>query len=301
MIQGCFNICDDDYHNGSFSDVPLLSRSIIKELLKCPAKAFEAHPKLNQGWEPEEKAAFDLGGAAHDLLLRGLDNVFVIDADSWRSKEAREARDVARAVGKYPLLTDKYKEVKDMVVAAEKALYSQPELKITNLLAEGDSELTYVWEQDEAWMCSRLDWISKDRRQIIDYKTVGRSAYPEDFKGSIVDHGYDIQSVLYRQAVSAVDGVKAKFVFMVQETAPPYLCTFIDLDMMFCDMAEQKIEKGIRVWNQCLKGGVWPGYSDKIYTVEPQPWSLASWEMKKSEWEGEEGWVTNLKRELGKA
>jgi hypothetical protein len=52
--------------------------------------------------------------------------------------------------------------------------------------------------------------------------------------------------------------------------------------MMYADMGNQKVERGIKVWRECLKSGVWPGYPQTIYTVEPMPWNLASWEIVKN-------------------
>src|SRR5262245_50563917 len=56
---------------------PSLSASIAHILLsQSPRHAWEAHPRLNPHYEPEEAEAFDLGTAAHAYLLEGAE-VFV--------------------------------------------------------------------------------------------------------------------------------------------------------------------------------------------------------------------------------
>jgi hypothetical protein len=67
---------------------------------------------------------------------------------------------------------------------------------------------------------------------------------------------------------------------MVQEVESPYLCSFIELDMQFQDMGEQKVKRGLHLWRECMKTGVWPSYSSSVYTIEPPGYALASWQTK---------------------
>ena len=263
---------------------PSISRSVIRDLLNCPAKAYANHPRLNPAYVPDEDSEkFDIGTAAHALFLQGLDVATVIDADDWRKKEAKEARDAARIAGKVPLLTRQYDAVADMVEVASEALAAS-ELKC--LLANGESEQTFIWKEDETWFRIRPDWIRKDNALILDYKTA-ESARESDFKRSIDAYGYDIQDSLYRRGVMEVCGTIPDFVFMVQEKTPPYLCSFFRLDAMFSDMGEGKVKQGIAIWRECMASGKWPGYSSGIVSLEPPPWALAAWESKRFSFETE--------------
>lgn len=261
--------------------VPSLSRGVIMDLLyRSPRHAWFNHPRLNPDYEPEKpEEKFDLGTAAHSLFLQGIDIAEVIEAKDWRTKAAQEARDAARQAGKIPLLADQYSRAVDMVNVAREAFrkhnapfYDMP---------DGDSEVAFLLDEDGTWSRVLVDWVSKDRGTLWDYKTTGQSANPEDFTRSIIANGYDIQDAFYRRTVGKKCGTRPTFTFMVQETYPPYLCSFIELDLQFQDMGESKVRKGIEIWKRCMSTGEWPGYSDRIYTVEAPAWGLTSWEYRK--------------------
>ena len=272
---------NEEYHG--MRNKPYLSRGVIQTLLSNPYRAWYEHPCLNPEYQPEAKEdKYDIGTAAHELLLEGLDSISVIEADDWRKKEAKEARDAARAVGRIPLLSAQSTRVKDMVTVAEGFL-AHCELGITDLRGTGGSELSLIWEEDGIHLKVRPDWLRWDSRLVVDYKTTGASAEPSAFARSIIDHGYDIQWALYRRGVKAVTGVEPDFFFLVQETYPPYLCSLVSLPPMWQQMANEKVEYGIWLWRECLKTGIWPGYPDRIAYVDPPGWALAQWESRAAE------------------
>ena len=279
ITAGCHKISEEEYHNDPCSE-PSLSRGAIMDLLDCPQRAFFNHPRLNPyPLEEKEETKFDIGSAAHDLLLEGGDKIFVVEGfDDWRKKEAKEARDAARREGKTPLLEKQYHQVVPMVETAKTAIGQCEELGIVNLQIQGDSELTYVWrESNGVWCRIRVDWIRKNRNLILDYKTTGTSANPEIFSGHINKMGYGIQSVYYRRGVKAVEGKEPNFVIMAQETEPPYFCSFHGLDLQNEDTATKKVGWAIKTWGECLATEKWEGYPNRICYAEPKPWELAEW------------------------
>ena len=265
--------------------VPSLSRSVIKSLvMDCPIKAYHGHPRLNPDYKKEEKTIFDIGSAAHDCFLGGENAVAVFDYPDWRKKEAQEAKEQARQEGKIPLLTHQFEDVLAMVKVANLSLQNfiirgeRLNLKIE----DGDSEMTYIWKENETWFRIRPDWVSNKYPIILDYKTTGQSASPEKYANIISDKGLDIQDALYSRGYKTLNAVEPDFFFMVQETEPPYLCSLIEIDMMFKDMGKEKVKAGIRIWRECMRTGTWTGYPWELSVVEPKPWALASWEMRKS-------------------
>ncbi len=284
MIQGSYKISSEEYLADPCPE-PSLSRGTIIDLLDSPARAFWNHPRLNpQPPEEKEETKFDIGKAAHDLLLEGGDSIFVVlGFDDWRKKEAQEARKAARAAGKTPLLEKQFLEVCKMVGVAQTSVANCIELGITDLRAEGDSELTYIWAEKEVgiWCRIRVDWIKKDRSLILDYKSTATSVNPEIFSGHVNKMGYGIQSVFYRRGVKAVEGKEPNFVIMAQETEPPYFCSFHGLDLQNEDMGKQKVEWAIKKWKECLVIGKWEGYPNRVCYAEPKPWELAEWEMRR--------------------
>lgn len=285
LEQGMHKIENEVYHADPCVD-PSLSRGMIREVLNCPAKAFIKHPRLNPNFVAKESdPKFDIGTASHSLLLEGVDNCEIIYADNWMKKVDKESRVEARSQGKTPLLEREYDKTIIMVDSAKKQIVECAELEITDLQKDGDSEITLIWEENDeigrtSWNRVRPDWWSKDRELIIDYKTTGTSADPNEYLAHIFRMGYEIQEHYYRRGAKALSGIDPKFIFMVQETEEPYLCSFIGLQPSFQEIGKQKTEFGIFLWNQCIESGVWEGYPKKVCWVEPPAWALTQWEHK---------------------
>lgn len=278
---GVYNIPSADYHSDRFP-IPTLSRSVIKDLIfESPAKAKWNHPRLNLDFKPDHGSGkFDLGSAAHDLLLQGLDIAVVVDADDWRRKEAQEIRKRAWDEGKVPILREQFERAKVMAGVAEQAIYNCTELGISNLRTDGDAELSYVWVEDGVWMKIRTDWISKNRTLILDYKTTGVSVNPYDLGRFIASMSYDIQDVFYCRGVKAVEGTEARFIFLFQEDEEPYFCSFVELPDIVKAMGEQKVENGIFIWKECMASQNWPGYPAHIVNVNYPKWAITDWEQR---------------------
>ncbi len=288
-IPGVYKISSEIYHADPCIE-PSLSRSTVVDLLfRSPAHAAYNHPRLTSGYEPEEDQKFDLGTAAHALLLEGVDNVAVIDAEDWRKKEAKEARDIARGEGKTPLLKRQYIEAKLMVAVASLAITGCPELKIDSLVNDGDAELSYLWKEKiqgfdkDLWLKARPDWISKDRKLILDYKTTQGSANPMEWDRQAVNMGYGIQAALYSRGVKTIEGTDPNFIFVVQEAYEPYICSFIGLLPDFMEMGKSKVDYALFLWQECLTLNKWPGYPNRVAWINAPAWALASWEQRATE------------------
>lgn len=280
LSAGVHIITNEQYHADPCVE-PSISRGVICELINnTPAHARFYHPRLNPNQQEQKEDKFDIGTAAHALFLEGMDVAEVIDAPDWRGKPAKEARDAARETGKTPLLLHQYERVQAMVCAAHKQLAEWEEYPIKDLHGSGDSELTYIWQEDGIYCRVRPDWIRKDRKLILDYKTTGATANPAAFYSKMQNLGYDIQYEFYRRGVKAIEGISPRFRFMVQEDYEPYLCSFIDIDPQTEAIANQKVEHGLFMWRKCMETGRWPGYPLLTCTVETPAWAAAQWEIK---------------------
>lgn len=269
-----------DYHADP-APVPSLSSSIAKLLLyRSPRHAWIAHPKLNPDYKPVFEAKFDLGSAAHALLLEGADRMVAVDADDWRTKAAKEARDVARIEGKHPVLAHQYADVQAMVKACHQAVADSEDLKGYTISGEGGiSEHTVVWHEGETYFRSRIDRVSTDRRLILDYKST-ENAEPSAWMRTMMGLGGDIQAAFYLRALKNPD---AKFVFIVQEVEPPYAVSFIGMPPAFVELGQRKVEHAIVLWKQCMASGQWPAYSNRVLWAEPPAWAQAQWDEKETE------------------
>ena len=277
MEAGSYKITEIEYHADPCPE-PSLSRSTIKDLIqRTPRHAWENHPRLNPEYKNEEKDIFDLGSAAHSLFLEGIDKAMVYKGDDWKKKEAQQFKIDARAAGFHPLLRRVYDEVTEMVSVAKDCIAKAPDLQIKDLRTEGTAEPSYFWQEKGIWYRIRLDWITDNKCLILDYKTTGQFADPGDYERIALNNGLHLQDVLYRRGVNIVDGTLPQFVFLVQETKKPYLCSLIELSSQYHQMAEEQIELATRIWKKCVKEQYWPGYPANIAVIDPPAWASAKW------------------------
>lgn len=254
---------------------PSLSASIAKLLIEAsPRHAWHAHPRLNPGHEPEEATQFDIGSAAHTLLLRDERALTVIAADSYRTKEAKALRDAARLAGSIPILEKHYDDVRRMADAARTQLAAH---EASDAFTDGKPEQTLIHEDAGTWFRSMLDWLPAKGSIFYDYKSTGGSASPELWRRSIFDRGYDVQAAFYRRMIRAVLGgvQEPRFRFVIQETTPPYCLSVIALAPDAVDLAERKVDEAIRIWRWCMERDSWPGYPAHVCYVDAPPWQEA--------------------------
>lgn len=274
-MSNIVQISAEDYHADP-SPVPSLSNSIANILLtRSPYHAWLSHPKLNPNFQPDESSRFDLGSAAHAMLLESdATKICVIDAPDWRTKKAKEERDQARANGLLPILAKHDYAVKKMVNAAH-AFLEQSELR--GILQDGDAEQTLMWEDDGVHCRSRLDWMTSDNVVILDYKTTEVAA-PDFFIRQIGRMGYDLQAAFYTRGVHVCTGANPTFVFLAQEIDAPYACSLVSLSNAYIEVAMQKYRTALQTWKECMESGKWPTYPTRICYAEPPAWALREYE-----------------------
>jgi hypothetical protein len=273
MKTGIHTISEEAYHADNLGDEITLSNSIAKIIInQSPQHAWYAHSKLNPNYKPMESDRFDLGTACHSLLLEQSDSKIVyIDADDFRTNAAKEQRDMARAKGLTPILRKYEFSMLQMVSKAHEKIKSS---ELAGIFQNGKPEQTLVWQEGDNWCRARLDWLRSDNKVILDYKTTD-SADPETCIRKISAMGYDMQASFYKRGLVACGGSEdAVFVFLFQEITAPYACCLIALSNTFIEIADQKVNDAIEIWQDCMKNGKWPSYSDQVHYAEPPNWML---------------------------
>lgn len=250
---------------------PALSNSIIKPLLtQSPYHAWLQHPRLNPACEREEDSKFDLGTAAHALLLEGADRCRVIDADDYKTKAAREARDLARGDGFTPLLRAQYEAARVMEQRAREFL---EHTEFAGILQRGKPEQSMFWQDmGGIWVKARMDFVTDDRRVILDYKSTALS--PARWKRAMLDHGYDTQSLLYPRGMSMLGHPGSRFVFLVQEVTEPYGCWLVEPTESMRELANMKVARALRLWSDCIARQHWPSYPFTVQPASAPQWAL---------------------------
>lgn len=263
---GVYDLTDDEYHA---DPVPAgsLSATGARQLLppNCPALFHynRTHP------QPHNQV-FDLGKAAHRLVLGSGPDLAVIDATDWRTKAAKEARAEAYEAGAVPILAEEHQQV----LAMADAIREHPIASVLFDPARGRAEQSLFWidQPSGVWRRARFDWlpdqISMAGRLIIpDYKTTAKADL-RSIQKSVHTYGYHQQGAWYQDAALALGlAENAAFVFVFQEKVPPYLVTVVELDVTALMIGRTLNRKAIDVYRHCTATGRWPGYADDIELV----------------------------------
>lgn len=264
------------YHADELADTPTLSSSVANILLaSTPAHAWAKHPRLNPNFERKSEEKFELGTAVHSLLLEGESSVEVFDYPNWKTKESQEARDLARAHGRIPMLGPQWDDCQAMVAAVQARL---PQLEVDPPpLTNGKPEQTIVWE-DQGVLCrARLDWLHDDMSAIDDVKSTGRSASPHAFSKALYGMGYHVQARFYQRGIMAITGREPEFRFLVAETSAPFALSVTSLSPAGVALADQQIDAVLETWKRCLDTDEWPSYPTRVCYAEPPGWIESAW------------------------
>ena len=278
LAPGIHRMTADTYH-GDPCPAPSLSASIAHVLLSSsPAHARWQHPHLNPGGARAHRQVYDLGIAAHGLVLeaRTADDFVVVSAKDWKTKTAAMARAKAWLDGKTPVLAHQWTGINAMAVALRAQLEGHEDPP--EPLRTGTAEETLIWREGDLWCRARLDWLHTDRRTIDDYKTTGASANPEVWaRGPLYNLGHDLQAAFYLRGLRAITGHDATFRFVVQENFPPYATAVIGLGPQALSLATKKVLAALELWRRCLETDTWPAYPMRTCWADLPPWLEARW------------------------
>jgi hypothetical protein len=270
---GIYTISAADYHRDPCIE-PSLSSSIAKKIcLESARHAQHDHPRLNPDAAHENGEHFDIGTAAHALLLEGAGPIAIIDAPDWRTKAAKEARDVAYAAGLTPLLAGRWADVQALVAAARVQLAQHTDGG-AEMFLDGQPEQTLVWLEGDVWCRARVDWLRPGA--IDDFKTA-ESAEPDRWARQMFAYGFDLQAAWYLRGLKALTGIDGVFRFAVIEREPPHVLSVVGLSPSSMTIGEKKVLYALDVWQRCLKAGQWPGYPTRTCWIDLPAWEEARW------------------------
>lgn len=270
VVGGVYDWDAETYH----AERECLTQSGAKKLLapSCPAlfRWWRDHPQ-------PPSTAFDLGHAAHRMVLGKGAELYEITAKDWRTKKARDGADWARGRGRVPLLTEQFNAALKMAAALQR--------EIPGLFGEaGHTEQVIVWtDQETEVRCkAMLDWWRPastlarhphDRAVIVDYKTCA-DASTAAVARSIASYGYHVQAAWYIDALDAI-GVQAQVAFVFQEKTEPYLVNVVEVDDQALFFGREKVDLALHVYRDCLESGIWPGYhTGQINKITLPRWAV---------------------------
>lgn len=261
-------IPNTEYHKGLI-EVQDVNGLKVKPLSSTGAKTIVRESPadyLHQLANRVEKKAFDLGSAAHELILEGgLKTVTILDFDSFRSKAAQEARDKVYADGRTPMLRHELTAAYDM----EKAVRSHDEASA--LLSNGGSEISaLVWDEEyKIHFQVRYDWLRNDGL-IVDLKT-SRKGNPHDFNREIADFYYDLQASLYLRAAEILGLNPPGYGWVVVQNTAPHNVYVVEYTGVGRLHGDRRMHTALRKYADGIHQGVWPAFPG-IYPYEPPKW-----------------------------
>lgn len=225
--------------------------------------------------EPEDDKKFDVGLAAHVVMLERGRELAILEFPDYRSKAAQEARRVAIVEGNLPVLQHQYDRVEQMVDACSDYLDDIEPRPFTN----GYAEVAIIAKMDDGtWLRALVDWLHADGLTIDDYKTT-EDASPDAIERRLHSHGWDIQAAMHERILDLIDPDNAgrrKHRFVVQETKAPYVTTVGILSEAAMTMGRKRLHYAINVWQRCLATDTWPSYPSPITLGYPR-WGETQW------------------------
>jgi hypothetical protein len=266
-----------DYHADP-CPTPSLTQSVAKVLLdKSPLHAWHAHPRLNPDYRHDDDTKFDIGNVAHALLLGRGKAIAILDFDDWRTAKAKLARSEAAAEGMLAVLGKHAHRASKMVTAAREQLALRG---LDNLFTGGQSEVCLAWQDGGMWCRQLVDWLSADGRIFADFKTTDLSAAPQNLPRMMLNAGWPIQAAMGERGLDAVDPGNAgrrQYLFVVQETEPPYALNVVEIGEAAMTMGRKRLDIAFEIWRDCITADRWPGYPLDVLTPELPGWAEAQW------------------------
>ncbi|WGH87070.1 PD-(D/E)XK nuclease-like domain-containing protein [Auritidibacter ignavus] len=217
----------------------------------------------------EHKKEYDVGTLAHALILEGsMDHLIVeVDANDYRTKAAREARDAAYAANKIPVNNAEWATMMEPIHGMQAAVYHHDIAR--DLLTDHAPEVSLFWEQSGVPMKARIDALHEGRKLAVDLKTV-RSARPNDFKRQISDLAYYVQASHYLNGLETVTGDKYDWLFVAVEKSEPHVVSVHRMSPDALTEGSIRIGHAIDRYKAAQERG-WTGY-EAIFTQELTPW-----------------------------
>lgn len=260
MTPGIYQMDAAAYHADP-CPAPSLSAGMINDMMTAPARCYFNSRRLNPGYiQPEDDGKFTIGSVSHVMFLepdQAEAAVVVVEADDWRTKDAKAARKDAADSGKTAILRRQWEQV----LAARASFMADP--FIARAFTAGKPELSMFWQHHTGiWCRARPDWIPDNGAYLCDYKATA-NADPQNFGRHAYNLGYHRRAAWYLDGYKAITGTDpAHYWFVNQEPKAPFLTSVTELDMQAIEAGRMENERAAVRFARCLDAGHWPGYSD---------------------------------------
>jgi hypothetical protein len=265
-----------DYHADP-TPTPSLTQSLIPDLVRrSPMHAAARHPRLNPyGRALESTKAQWFGEVVHRLALGRGREISVVRYKDYQSSSAREARDLAVANGRIPVLE------RDLVTAQDMAAILRSLLDQEFKGHPYDTEVPIFWLEETdygpIWCRGLLDAYCGEMAYILDPKILRTPAMPIFFGANAAKSGYEIQLRWYRRGMSTLfpelQG-RVQHANLVMESFFPHGYAVLEPDEEAVHFADEEIKRAINLWGKCIHTRSFPGYPKTIQKYSLPPWHM---------------------------
>jgi hypothetical protein len=287
MTARLLNLTPAEYHADP-CEVPSLSASVAKILVtESPLHAWYQHPKLGRGIRRDATDSQETGTLIHRLLLGKGGEIAIapdewhdakgkpLPAVDWRTKEAKAWWETAESEGKIPVLRHQIDGLLEINAILREKLASQHGITLDDSNALREQPM--AWNELGASCRCMFDWVRPEEGEIIDLKTI-HSCNPRVVSKHVANFCYDIQFAAYSNALTAyrpeMEGL-IRYTLVFVEVEPPFDILVAHLSSTFKELGQLRWGNAIKIWNECMATGVWPGYATGTVTLEPPAWLLA--------------------------
>ncbi|MDF2708143.1 MAG: hypothetical protein K0R62_3795 [Nonomuraea muscovyensis] len=255
------------------ADRTSISSSGLRALLApgCPAQF-----KYDRDQPAVPKKTFDVGHAAHKLVLGEGPDLEVVEGARWDTKVAKAQVAEIRERGGIPLKQAEMDQVEAMAAALRAHPLAGP------LLAPGTglAEQSLYWTDPATGVRCRVrpDWLKQlpGLTLAVDYKSCADAA-PTAVSRAIRDHSYHQQDAFYIDGITAVLAPEqVRFVFVFQSKTAPYLITVRELHQQDRDIGRARNDRALRIYAECESTGIWPDWTGTVTEI-PQI-GMPSWD-----------------------
>ncbi len=266
-------------------EIARLSPSIAKILLqRSPLHAWQAH-RLLGGTKSKGTKEMDEGKLIESLLFdMPMENLVLIDADSFRTKDAQQQRDAAILAGNMPILAKDFEKYTNAAAPMGERLAR----KGIDLKA-GQKQHRIEWQSlnpqapglAAGVACSGvLDQLVLDEFHghalIRDLKTCD-NAKPQAIQRKFVDLGYHIQGAAYLEAVNSAypwTAGRTEIEFVYVERDAPNAVTVVKLSGGMLELGQRQWRRAVDQWGLSMATNRWPDYTNIPVRLEALPWQL---------------------------
>lgn len=253
----------------------------------CPAVYWYGSPFNPDAAPSENGKPMDIGTALHLAALepdRMSERITVVDAEDWRTKAAREARDAAYGAGIVPLLT------KDLALVERLAAALRANEFVAKLLHRADTEVSYFWQAREIACKARADIVTFGGRAMADLKA-SASASPLFFQRQAFNAGHFLRDPFYRDGWEVATGQRmTDYWYVIVAREEPHLVSVIKLDERAIEWGRLMIGRAMDLFKRCRDRGYWPPYCEAPVTLGLPEW--AEYRLADKE---QEGWFNPTK------